>query len=100
MHVDFLFPIYGDKVCEYLGLMRSWKIDEFGIRLECAAWSGPNSAEAYRKIKGYSAFYPSRVDAWWVGPDRARAQDEDFYGGWITLRIAGPFKGKAGTRGR
>lgn len=98
--VDFLIPIYGDKVCEYLGLIRYWTIDVFGIRSEGAAWSCPNPTEAYRAIKGCYAFYPSRVDACWVGPDRARAQDEDFYGGWITPRIAGPFMGKAGTRGR
>ncbi len=51
--VDFLLSIYGDKVCEYLGLIRLWKIEKFGICLECAAWSGPDPAEVYRKIKGY-----------------------------------------------
>ena len=49
--VDFLLSIYGDKVCEYLRLMRSWKIEEFGICLECAAWSGPNPAEVCRKMR-------------------------------------------------
>ena len=31
--------------------------------------------------------------------ERVRAQDGDFYGGWITDEIVGPFKGGAGTRG-
>jgi hypothetical protein len=28
-----------------------------------------------------------------------RAQEGDFYGGWITSRVVGPFKGGAGTLG-
>jgi len=28
-----------------------------------------------------------------------QAQDGDFYGGWITSRVVGPFKGAPGTRG-
>ena len=98
--VDCLIPVYGDKVCECSGLIRSWTIDVFGIRSERAAWSCSNPTETYRVIKGCYAFYPSRVDACWVGSDRARSQDDDVYGGWITPRIAGPFKGIAGLRGR
>jgi hypothetical protein len=28
-----------------------------------------------------------------------RAQAGDFYGGWITSRVVGPFKGEPGTLG-
>lgn len=28
-----------------------------------------------------------------------RAQAGDFYGGWITDEVVGPFKGEPGTRG-
>ncbi|MBJ95010.1 MAG: hypothetical protein CMP23_11140 [Rickettsiales bacterium] len=76
--VDFLIPIYCDRFCEYLEPIRSWTIDVFGIRLECAAWSYPNPAVAYRKMKGGCAFDPSRVDTCRVGPECARAQDRDF----------------------
>ncbi len=59
----------------------------------------PDPTEAYRVTKGCYAFHPSRIDACWVVPDPASAQDEDFYVGWITPRIAGPFKGKPETSG-
>ena len=79
--VDFLIPIYCDRVCEYLELIRLWTIDVFGIGLECAAWSYPNPAVAYQKMKEGCAFDPSRVDACLVGPNRARAQNRGFYFG-------------------
>jgi hypothetical protein len=44
------------------------------------------------------AFYPNRMDACWVG-EKVEAQEGDFYGGWITPDIVGPFKGAPGTWG-
>jgi hypothetical protein len=66
---------------------------------EHSAWSIPRPTEPFRAIKDYVAFYASRVDQCFVGEERVRAQDGDFYGGWITARIVGPFKGGPGTRG-
>jgi hypothetical protein len=37
------------------------------------------------------------MDACWIGDERVEAQPGDFYGGWITGDIAGPFKGAPGT---
>jgi uncharacterized Fe-S cluster-containing radical SAM superfamily protein len=45
------------------------------------------------------AFYPSRVDRALVDGEQVRAQAGDFYGGWITADVVGPFKGEPGTRG-
>jgi hypothetical protein len=33
------------------------------------------------------------MDACYVAGERVRAQPGDFYGGWITAEIVGPFKG-------
>lgn len=63
------------------------------------AWSYPEPARGYQDIAGHLAFYASRVDACFVGDERVQAQAGDFYGGWITKRIVGPFKGGAGTWG-
>ena len=32
-----------------------------------------------------------------VARERVESQPGDFYGGWITTRVVGPFKGSAGT---
>ena len=45
------------------------------------------------------ALYPSRVDRATVDGEPVRAQAGDFYGGWITAEVVGPFKGEPGTRG-
>jgi hypothetical protein len=50
-------------------------------------------------ICDYVAFYPGRLDAAWAGDERVHAQDGDFYGGWITEDLVGPFKGAPGTLG-
>jgi len=41
----------------------------------------------------------SRVDACFVDGERVQVQEGDFYGGWITSDVVGPFKGGAGTWG-
>jgi hypothetical protein len=50
-------------------------------------------------LEDYVAFYPSRMDGCWVGGEKVEAQEGDFYGGWITCDIVGPFKGAPGTWG-
>ena len=55
-------------------------------------------AAQFAKLADYVAFYASKVDACWVGDEQVAAQEGDFYGGWITSRVVGPFKGAPGTR--
>jgi hypothetical protein len=39
------------------------------------------------------------MDRCTVGDDVARPQPGNFYGGWITPDVAGPFKGEPGSMG-
>lgn len=64
-----------------------------------AAWSYPDPPEAFAALRDYVAFYAGRVDEAWVGKERATPQPGGFYGGWITSRIVGPYKGAEGTMG-
>jgi uncharacterized protein (DUF427 family) len=50
-------------------------------------------------LRGHVAFYPERVGACYVDGERVEAQPGSFYGGWVTSRIRGPFKGAPGTAG-
>ncbi|MDX1660179.1 MAG: DUF427 domain-containing protein [Gemmatimonadota bacterium] len=84
-------------ICEYKGVARYWNV-RVGDRLaEEAAWSYPDPKPGYEAIAGYYAFYARRVDACFVGSQRALPQEGEFYGGWITSDLAGPFKGGPGT---
>ena len=64
-----------------------------------AAWTYPSPKPGYESIAGYVAFYAWAVDEAWVGNERATPQPGRFYGGWITARVVGPFKGEPGSQG-
>lgn len=89
----------GSSWCEFKGHARYWSLEVEGRRVENAAWSYPTPSAAFADIAGYLAFYASRVDQCWVNDDRVESQEGDFYGGWITSDIVGPFKGSPGTLG-
>jgi uncharacterized protein (DUF427 family) len=95
--------------CEFKGLATYYTIDltldpllnladnPHAISVD-AAWSYAQPSPAYADLRNYVAFYASRVDECTVDGERVTAQPGDFYGGWITSNITGPFKGPPGTR--
>ena len=60
------------------------------------AWSYPEPFPEFVAITGYLAFYPARIECW-IDDERVRPQPSEFYGGWVTDEIVGPFKGEPGT---
>jgi uncharacterized protein (DUF427 family) len=86
--------------CEFKGRARYWDIvDGERVVVRDAGWSYSRPEPAYAELAGHVAFYAGRVDACFVGVERVAPQPGDFYGGWITAAIVGPFKGAAGTGG-
>lgn len=84
--------------CEFKGLATYWSISIPGHRSPDAAWSYESPAPRYAALRGHLAFYATRVDECWVDDERVVPQAGDFYGGWITSNLRGPFKGAPGTR--
>ncbi len=99
VRTEFLSAGTERSFCEFKGVARYWTLNVRGARSERAAWSYPEPTELFQAIRDYLAFYASRVNECWVGDERAHPQEGDFYGGWITSRIVGPFKGGQGTFG-
>ena len=95
----YLSAAPGSSICEYKGAAAYWTVIVNGNRYEQAAWSYPNPTREFAALKDHLAFYASRVDACWVGDELVTPQAGDFYGGWITSWIVGPFKGPPGTGG-
>ncbi|MGL4500654.1 MAG: DUF427 domain-containing protein, partial [Planktothrix sp.] len=62
-------------------------------------WSYLSPVPEFIDIQNYYSFYASLMDACYVGEELVQAQTGDFYGGWITQNIVGPFKGEPGTMG-
>ena len=89
----------GSSWCEFKGRAKYWSLAADGRQSEGAAWSYLSPTPAFTAIAGHLAFYASRVDECWVDDELVKPQQGEFYGGWITSRIVGPFKGGPGTRG-
>jgi uncharacterized protein (DUF427 family) len=86
--------------CEFKGVASYWDlILESGVLIRSVAWSYASPSAAYIALKDHLAFYPGIVDECWVDDERVVPQPGDFYGGWITSDIKGPFKGPPGTLG-
>lgn len=85
--------------CEFKGSAVYYDLQVEGRSSKQAAWAYPSPNRSFQAIQGYLAFYASRVDACYVADELVQAQAGDFYGGWITEAIVGPFKGGAGTFG-
>jgi uncharacterized protein (DUF427 family) len=79
--------------CEFKGVATYYNLKVGEKVSENAAWSYHNPSAGYESIKDYLAFYPDRVDACYVDDEPVQAQGGDFYGGWVTTEIRGPFKG-------
>jgi uncharacterized protein (DUF427 family) len=87
------------SACEFKGIATYWDLT-IGHQQEVAvAWSYEQPALGFEAIAGHVAFYPSRMEACYVDEERVVAQPGDFYGGWITSEVVGPFKGAPGTLG-
>jgi uncharacterized protein (DUF427 family) len=97
--MDLLRPGGRASVCEWKGAATYHRLVLPGHTIEDVAWSYPRPLPGYESLAGYLAFYAGRVDEAWVGDERAVAQPGGFYGGWITSRVRGPFKGEPGTLG-
>jgi uncharacterized protein (DUF427 family) len=101
--VDFidgvLIPVSGNTVCEFKGIASYFDLDIAGQRINRAAWTYENPASGFGTLAGKVALYASRVDLCQVGDETVIPQEGDFYGGWITSNIQGPFKGAPGTLG-
>ena len=97
--MDLLSPARRTTYCEWKGAASYYTLTVDGKTIERAAWYYPQPNAQYAAIKNYIAFYPGKMDACYVDDERVTPQSGDFYGGWITSEVVGPFKGDTGTMG-
>ena len=99
VRMDLLRPAPGRSLCEWKGQANYYSLQVADRRSEQVAWAYATPTPAFAAIAGYLSFYANRVDACFVDDEQVQPQEGDFYGGWITAQIVGPFKGGAGSRG-
>lgn len=96
---DLLVGSTSTSVCEYKGRASYATLRLPGRSIEDVAWVYRDPRPGYELLRDHYAFYASKVDEAWVGEERARPQAGGFYGGWVTSRVVGPFKGEPRTLG-
>lgn len=94
---DWLAPSSTRTFCEWKGRARYWHFESGDDRVEDVCWAYPEPVD--ERLVNHVSFYAGRMDACYVAGERVQAQAGDFYGGWITSWVRGPFKGGPGTRG-
>lgn len=99
VHMEFFSASPHRTFCEFKGTARYWTLRVGDKVVKDAAWSYPDPTPAFEAIRDYISVYPSRMDRCLVNGEEVQAQAGDFYGGWITRKIVGPFKGGPGTWG-
>lgn len=94
-----LRPTEGSSFCEFKGRAAYYDIVGGDVVADRAGWYYPSPSRGFEQLVGHVSLYPGRMDHCTVEGETVVAQEGDFYGGWITADIVGPFKGGAGTWG-
>ena len=89
----------GGSCCEWKGQAVYWDVVIDGVVLPRVAWSYPNPTPPFERLRDHLAFYSEPFDCCSVDGEAVVPQEGDFYGGWITSHVAGPFKGGPGSQG-
>lgn len=94
-----LRPAAGSSWCEFKGTATYWDVVAGDVVAAGAGWSYPRPTAGFEALVDHVAVMPAAVDACTVDGEVVVPQEGGFYGGWVTSRVVGPFKGGPGTRG-
>lgn len=92
-----LRPAGGGSVCEWKGRAAYFDVVGAARTASRAAWTYPDPTPAFAALAGHVALYPAAMDRITLDGEEVRPQPGEFYGGWVTSRVVGPFKGDPGT---
>ena len=94
----------GSSWCEWKGRARYFDlvsgdlVSGSAVALK-AAWGYPDPTPGFEPLRDAVAVMAGLVDRCTVDGETVVPQPGGFYGGWITSRVVGPFKGGPGTTG-
>lgn len=94
-----LRPAAGSSFCEFKGAAKYLTLEAGDATAERSAWYYPTPSAGFEVLADRVALYPAMMDACEVNGETVTPQAGGFYGGWITSRVVGPFKGEPGTMG-
>ncbi len=89
----------GSSRCEWKGAAVYWDVVIGTTVLPHVGWSYPDPTAKFMILRDHVAFYAAPFDRCSVNGETVIPQSGEFYGGWITSDLAGPFKGVPGSFG-
>jgi uncharacterized protein (DUF427 family) len=96
---DVLVPSAGSSWCEWKGAASYFDLVAGDIVARRAAWTYPEPTPGFTDLIGAVAVMPGLVERCLVDGEVVRPQPGNFYGGWVTTSVVGPFKGEPATLG-
>ena len=96
---DTLRRAEGTSFCEWKGAATYWDVVVGDVVLARVGWSYASPTPPLAVLRDHVAFYAVPFDRCSVDGEVVTPQPGEFYGGWITSRVVGPFKGIPGSRG-
>lgn len=99
VRMAYLTPAGGGSWCEWKGKAAYYHVAVGEKMAEKAAWAYPRTTPGFKAMENHVAFYAWAMERCLVDGELVQPQPGNFYGGWITSDIVGPFKGSPGTMG-
>lgn len=97
VQLSYFTPSPRSSFCEWKGQASYYTLHLGEKVLLDVAWFYPKPMRGFELIQNYLALYPGRMDECTINGERVTPQPGQFYGGWITSKVVGPFKGEPGT---
>lgn len=98
VQMQYLQPSSQRSFCEWKGQAQYFDVMINEQRLANAAWCYRAPTAAFITLRNHIAFYAGPFAQCLVDGEIVTPQAGDFYAGWITSHLAGPFKGGPGSR--
>jgi uncharacterized protein (DUF427 family) len=94
-----LVPAAGVSMCEWKGAASYLDVVGGGVQAPRSGWTYPHPTPAFAALADHVAVYPAAMQRCTVDGEVVQAQPGTFYGGWVTSKVVGPFKGVPGSTG-
>ena len=99
VQLEYLISTSRRGLCEWKGRYEYYDIRIGDHCISQGAWRYFAPSPGFEAIQEYYGFLANLMDACYVNDEQVIPQAGDFYGGWITADVVGPFKGEIGTWG-
>lgn len=94
-----LEPSPSQTFCEWKGMASYVSVIVGHRRADAAGWFYPAPTPPFAPLANHLAFYAQAMDRCIVDGEVVDPNEGSFYGGWITSKVVGPFKGGTGSAG-